>query len=92
MRAAFYVQSVTLAGLLLERGNPQQLLRFVEAGQRDGHDKALRDVYGITSWSLLESEWQTYAGSQRLRKLAQHSLPTIKLDAMNSTVATSIMR
>ena len=73
---------MTLAGLLLERGTPQQLLQFVEAGQRDGHDKALRDVYGIASWTALESEWQTYAGSQRLRSLAQHALPTIKLDAI----------
>lgn len=91
-RAAFYGQSVTLAGLLLERGTPQQLLQFVESGRRDGHDKALRDVYGITSWSTLESEWRTYAGSQRLRRLAQHALPTIKLDAMGSTVATAAMR
>ena len=81
-RAAFYGQSVTLAGMLLERGTPQQLLQFVELGQRDGHDKALRDVYGITSWTALESEWQTYAGSQRLRMLAQHALPTTKSEAI----------
>ena len=81
-RAAFYGQSVTLAGLLLERGTPQQLLQFVESGQRDGHDKALRDVYGITSWSALESDWQSYAGSQRLRMLAQQALPTIKSDTI----------
>lgn len=83
-RAAFYGQSVTFAGLLLERGTPRQLLQFVEAGRRDGHDKALRDVYGIESWATLESEWQTYAGSQRLRRLAQQALPTIKPDATNS--------
>ena len=83
-RAAFYGQSVTLAGLLLERGTPQQLLQFVESGRRDGHDKALRDVYGITSWSALESDWQTYASSQRLRRLAQHALPTTRSDAVAS--------
>lgn len=79
-RAAFYGQSVTLAGLLLERGTPQQLIQFVEAGQRDGHDIALRDVYGVESWSTLESEWRSFAASQRLRKLAQHSLPEAKPD------------
>ena len=79
-RAAFYGQSVTFAGLLLERGTPQQLIQFVEAGQRDGHDKALRDVYGVESWSALESDWRSFANSQRLRKLAQHSLPEAKLD------------
>lgn len=79
-RAAFYGQSVTLAGLLLERGTPQQLIQFVEAGQRDGHDTALRDVYGVESWSTLESEWRSFAASQRLRKLAQHSLPEAKPD------------
>lgn len=73
-RAAFYGQSVTLAGLLLERGTPQQLLQFVEAGRKDGYEIALRDVYGITSWSTLESDWKTYAGSQRMRMLAQHAL------------------
>lgn len=79
-RASFYGQSVTLAGLLLERGTPQQLIQFVEAGQRDGHDKALRDVYGIESWPALESEWRSFAASQRLRKLAQHSLHEAKSD------------
>lgn len=81
-RAAFYGQSVTLAGLLLERGTSQQLLQFVESGRRDGYDKALSDVYGITSWSALESDWQTYAGSQRLRMLAGHALPTTKPEAI----------
>ena len=79
-RAAFYGQSVTFAGLLLERGTPQQLIQFVEAGQRDGYDKALRDVYGIESWSALESEWRSFAASQRLRTLAQHSVPEAKSD------------
>ena len=79
-RAAFYGQSVTLAGVLLERGTPQQLIQFVEAGQRDGHDKALLDVYGVESWSALESEWRSFAASQRLRKLAQHSLPEAQPD------------
>lgn len=79
-RAAFYGQSVTLAGLLLERGTPQQLIQYVEAGQRDGHDKALRDVYGVESWSVLESEWRSFAASQRLRTLAQHSVPEAKSD------------
>lgn len=87
-RAAFYGQSVTLTGLLLERGTPQQLLQFVKAGRRDGYDKALRDVYGITSWSTLESEWQTYAGSQRLRSLAQHALPTMEINGV--ALATSV--
>lgn len=74
VRAAFYGQSVTLTGLLLERGTPAQFLQFVEAGSQSGYDKALRDVYGIESWQTLEGEWRTFVGSQRLRKLAQHAV------------------
>lgn len=73
-RAAFYGQSVTLTGLLLERGTPTQFLQFVESGSQAGYDKALRDVYGIESWETLEGEWQTFVGSQRLRNLAQHAV------------------
>lgn len=79
-RASFYGQSVTLTGLLMERGTPEQFVRFVEAGQRDGYEKALRDIYGVESWSTLESEWRTFAASQKLRKLAQHSLLEAKSD------------
>ena len=75
LRDAFYGQSVTLAALLLEKGTPDQLLRFINAGQRDGYEQGLRDVYGIASWSALESEWSVYSGSQRLRLLANHSVP-----------------
>ena len=74
-RDAFYGQSVTVTGLLLERGTPEQLLRFVKVGQRHGYEQALREVYAIESWSELESEWRTFAGSQRLRLLANHSIP-----------------
>lgn len=74
-RDAFYGQSVTVTGVLLERGTPEQFLRFVKAGQRHGYEKALREVYAIESWSELESEWQNFAGSQRLRLLAHHSIP-----------------
>lgn len=73
-RAAFYGQSVTLTGLLLERGTPTQFLQFVETGSQAGYDKALRDVYGIESWQTLEGEWRTFVGSQRLRNLAQHAV------------------
>ena len=73
-RDAFYGQSVTVTGLLLERGTPEQLLRFVKVGQRHGYEQALREIYAIESWSELESQWQTFARSQRLRLLAHHSI------------------
>lgn len=79
-RAGFYGQSVTLTGLLLERGTPQQLIEFIQSGQRDGYDEALRGVYGVESWPALESDWRSFASSQRLRKLAGHSLPEAKPD------------
>ncbi len=75
LRDAFYGQSVTLAALLLERGTPEQLLQFIKAGQRDGYEQGLRDVYGIASWSALESEWSVYCGSQRMRLPANHLVP-----------------
>lgn len=74
-RDAFYGQSVTVTGVLLERGTPEQLIRFVKAGQRQGYEHALREIYAIESWSEFESEWQNFAGSQRLRMLAHHSIP-----------------
>lgn len=80
--AAFYGQSVTFTGLLLELGTPEQLIRFAEQGQRDGHDKALRDIYGIESWTDLEAKWRTYAVSPRLRLLARHTLPEPKSDGL----------
>ncbi len=80
--AAFYGQSVTFAGLLLELGTPEQLVRFTEQGQRDGYDKALRDVYGLESWTDLEAKWRTYAVSPRLRLLARHTLPEPKSDGL----------
>lgn len=73
-RAAFYGQSVTLTGLLVERGTPAQFLQFVKAGSQSGYDKALRDIYGIESWQTLEGEWRTFVGSGRLRNLAQHAV------------------
>lgn len=85
-RDAFYGQSVTVAGVLLERGTPGQLIRFVKVGQRHGYEQALREVYSIKSWSDLESEWQTFAGSQRLRLLAHHSMPTANV---KSTLAAN---
>lgn len=90
-RAAFYGQSVTLTGLLLERGTPKQLIEFIHSGQRDGYDKALRNVYGVESWSALETDWRSFASSQRLRKLAQHSLPEAKASIRVSDAAKSLM-
>lgn len=77
-RAVFYGQSVTFTAMLLERGTPEQLVRFIELGQRDGYDKALRDVYSLESWTDLEANWRNYAVSQRLRTLARHALPLTK--------------
>lgn len=89
-RASFYGQSVTLTGLLLERGTPKQLIEFIHSGQRDGYDKALRDVYSVESWPALETDWRSFASSQRLRKLAQHSLPEAKLDQRVSIVERNV--
>jgi hypothetical protein len=89
-RAGFYGQSVTLTGLLLERGTPQQLIEFVHSGQRDGYDKALRAVYGVESWPALEADWRSFASSQRLRKLAQHSVPEAKPDQRISARETAM--
>ena len=85
-RDAFYGQSVTLAGLLLERGTPKQLLSFVKAGQRQGYDTALQEAYGIETRSTLEKEWRAYAASQRLRGLAHHSIP-----ASGQSLTTSLV-
>ena len=66
---------MTLTGLLLERGTPQQLIEFIQSDQLDGYDKTLRVVYSVESWPALISDWRSVASSQHLRKLPQHSLP-----------------
>ncbi len=66
IRDAFYGQSVTFAAMLLDRGTPEQLLQFVESGEQQGYDHALHDVYGLQSWTSIEQDWRSHAGTRQL--------------------------
>jgi hypothetical protein len=58
--AAFYAQSVSLAGFLAKSKNPRELARFIKDGERDGYEKALKNHYG---WDFdeLDRRWQQHA-------------------------------
>jgi hypothetical protein len=70
--SAFYGQSVGLVAFLLEKGTPQQLLQFIARGQADGYERAMRDVYGVESWSELERGWRTTATRAKLTNFARY--------------------
>ena len=53
-----YAAAVSLTDCLLRRGDKQSLLRFAEAAQRDGFDRALWDVYSIHNVRELQLVWR----------------------------------
>lgn len=53
----FYGQSVSLVAFLARRDDPAKFVKFIERVLDHGHDRALRDVYGIASAAALEREW-----------------------------------
>ncbi|HVV99844.1 MAG TPA: hypothetical protein VHB77_05870 [Planctomycetaceae bacterium] len=57
-RDAFYGQSASLVGFLIERDSPEKFLQFVELAMDSSYDKALAEVYGITSTTQLDSMWK----------------------------------
>lgn len=57
-RDVFYSQSHALVHFLLERDGSDTLMGFIAAGQRDGYEQALLDLYGFTSVSELEATWR----------------------------------
>jgi hypothetical protein len=63
--ATFYGQSVSLVEFLLERGEPDKLLRLVEFAQQVGYDAALSEVYGIAGTSALERQWRAHVTTSR---------------------------
>jgi len=56
--ATFYGQSASLVEFLLERGEPEALVRFVSQAHLGGYDAALREVYGIAGVAALEKQWK----------------------------------
>lgn len=59
--AAFYGQSLVLVDFLTQLGEPGDFVRFVDRAIESGHDKALEDVYQISSASQLERLWKERA-------------------------------
>jgi Peptidase MA superfamily len=59
--ATFYGQSASLVEFLLERGEPEELVRCVGRAQDVGYDAALREVYGIAGVAALERQWRAHA-------------------------------
>jgi hypothetical protein len=57
-RDAFYGQSASLVAYLIERDSPEKFLDFLEAGQRDGFEQALSEVYQIKSLTELDVRWR----------------------------------
>jgi hypothetical protein len=55
--AAFYGQSVSLVKFLVERGTPDQFVRFLRQATEQGYELALRETYKIDGVRDLESKW-----------------------------------
>lgn len=54
----FYGESVSLTKFLVDRKSPASFVRFVEATESAGYDKALNDIYGIRNLAELDHEWR----------------------------------
>jgi hypothetical protein len=80
-RDAFYGQSASLVGFLIERDSPEKFLQFVELAMETSYDKALADVYGITSTSQLETMWRP-----RLR--IREQTPVLMAERLTRIIAT----
>ncbi|MBW3601063.1 MAG: hypothetical protein KY475_27820, partial [Planctomycetes bacterium] len=59
--AAFYGQSLSLVGYLVEHGTPLRFLAFVDLAMERGYDHALREIYNIDGPTDLERRWREYA-------------------------------
>jgi hypothetical protein len=56
-QAAFYGQSANLVRYLVNRGTPDQFVRFVRSAADDGYEAAVREVYGLRGVHDLERRW-----------------------------------
>lgn len=61
--AAFYGQSASLVQYLVERGTPEQFVRFVRSGAASGYEQALRDTYRINGVADLEHRWRQHVNA-----------------------------
>jgi hypothetical protein len=62
-QAAFYGQSASVAQFLVNRGTPEQFVRFVEQATNGGYDAALRSCYDIDGVHGLERLWNRHLDS-----------------------------
>ncbi|QDU28094.1 hypothetical protein ETAA8_31870 [Anatilimnocola aggregata] len=53
----FYGQSVSVTAFLARRDDPAKFVTFIRLALDHGHDRALRDVYGLDGTAELEQEW-----------------------------------
>ncbi|HJT33184.1 MAG TPA: hypothetical protein VJ783_14165 [Pirellulales bacterium] len=61
--AAFYGQSASLVQYLVERGTPEQFVRFIRSGAASGYEQALRDTYRINGVTDLEHRWRQHVNA-----------------------------
>jgi hypothetical protein len=64
--AAFYGQSLVLVDFLSQLGEPGDFVRFVDRSIEAGHDKALHEIYQISSANQLEQLWRERAVNELL--------------------------
>lgn len=58
----FYGQSLVLVEFLTSLGEPPDFVRFVARSMETDIDRALQEVYGLSSASQLEGRWTKHAG------------------------------
>ncbi len=59
--SAFYAQSVSVVGFLVEKNGPQSFTRFLRESRHVGCEKALQQIYGYKDCNELEQDWRKLA-------------------------------
>ena len=71
---AAYAAAVSLTAFLLELGDRSQLVEFALAGNEDGWESALEQIYQIDGVAALQVQWQAWVEEQAVRTEASERL------------------
>jgi hypothetical protein len=91
-QAAFYGQSASLARYMVERGSPEQFVRFVEQACKIGYDEALRDVYQVAGVAELEREWLAHLKTPQAAMVSEDTAPLKQMPIIGRQVSMNLPR
>ena len=81
----YYAQSVSLTRFLVERGEPRDFIRFLQAAERTGLEAALRNIYRIDDLAELQNQWLRYARDQATGPAVAAAIPETDSTAVSET-------